>query len=105
MSHLDTPQGGGDEFVEFRLLAQDRDVLRNNGVDQLVTNPDDRKVVDLLLSGTLLGRPLATTPGVPEERVKALRDAFDAVMKDPDFIKEVEAAHIEIDPVRGQDMQ
>lgn len=82
-----------------------RDLEGVPGIDQLVTNPDDRKVVDLLLSGTLLGRPLATTPGVPEERVKALRDAFDAVMKDPEFIKEVEAAHIEIDPVRGQDMQ
>jgi hypothetical protein len=37
--------------------------------------------------------------------VKALRDAFDAVMKDPDFLKEAEAANIDVDPVRGVDMQ
>jgi tripartite-type tricarboxylate transporter receptor subunit TctC len=74
-------------------------------VTDLIKNPDDRKVVELLLSGTLLGRPLAAAPGVPEERVKALRDAFDAVMKDPDFLKEAQAANIDVDPVRGVDMQ
>ncbi|MDB5649056.1 MAG: tripartite tricarboxylate transporter family receptor [Hyphomicrobiales bacterium] len=74
-------------------------------VTDLIKDPDDRKVVELLVSGTLLGRPLAAAPGVPEERVKALRDAFDAVMKDPDFLKEAEAANIEVDPVRGADMQ
>jgi tripartite-type tricarboxylate transporter receptor subunit TctC len=74
-------------------------------VEEIIQNADDRKVVELLVSGTRLGRPLATAPGVPEDRVKALRAAFDAVMKDPDFLKEAEAARIEVDPVRGEDMQ
>ncbi|MDB5545557.1 MAG: tripartite tricarboxylate transporter family receptor, partial [Hyphomicrobiales bacterium] len=71
----------------------------------VIPDPDNRKVVELLVSGTRLGRPLATTPGVPEERVKALRDAFDAVMKDPDFLKEAANSNIDVDPVRGVDMQ
>ncbi len=74
-------------------------------IEDVIPDPDNRKVVELLVSGTRLGRPLATTPGVPEDRVKALRDAFDAVMKDPDFVKEAAAANIDIDPVRGVDMQ
>ncbi|MDB5597614.1 MAG: tripartite tricarboxylate transporter family receptor [Hyphomicrobiales bacterium] len=82
-----------------------KDLPNVPSVMDLIKNADDRKVVELLLSGTLLGRPLAAAPGVPEERVKALRDAFDAVMKDPDFLKEAEAANIEVDPVRGVDMQ
>ena len=74
-------------------------------IEDVIPDPDNRKIVELLVSGTRLGRPLATTPGVPEERVKALRDAFDAVMKDPDFLKEVAQSNIEVDPVRGVDMQ
>ncbi len=74
-------------------------------IEDIIPDADNRKIVELLVSGTRLGRPLATTPGVPEERVKALRDAFDAVMKDPDFLKEVAASNIEVDPVRGADMQ
>jgi tripartite-type tricarboxylate transporter receptor subunit TctC len=74
-------------------------------LEDLVKSEDERQLVNLIVSGTRLGRPLATGPGVPAERVKALRDAFDAVMKDPDFLKEAEAAKIEVDPVRGEDMQ
>jgi tripartite-type tricarboxylate transporter receptor subunit TctC len=74
-------------------------------IEDVIPDPDNRKIVELLVSGTRLGRPLATTPGVPEERVKALRDAFDAVMKDPDFLKEVAQSNIEVDPVWGVDMQ
>ncbi len=74
-------------------------------IEDVIPDPDNRKVVELLVSGTRLGRPLATTPGVPEERVKALRDAFDAAMKDPEFLREAAAANIEVDPVRGVDMQ
>ena len=74
-------------------------------VEDLVKTGDERQLVNLIVSGTRLGRPLATTPGVPAERVQALRAAFDAVMKDPGFLKEAEAANIEVDPVRGEDIQ
>jgi hypothetical protein len=37
--------------------------------------------------------------------VQALRAAFDAVTKDAAFLKEAEAANIEVDPVRGENMQ
>ncbi|HEX2727998.1 MAG TPA: hypothetical protein VHN20_19415 [Beijerinckiaceae bacterium] len=74
-------------------------------VEDLVKSDDERQLVNLIVSGTRLGRPLATTPGVPAERVQALRAAFDAVMKDAGFLKEAAAANVEVDPVRGDDMQ
>ena len=74
-------------------------------IEDLARNDDERKIIQLLIAGTKLGRPLATPPGVPADRVKALRAAFDATMKDPDFIKQAEAAKIDIEPVRGEDMQ
>ena len=68
-------------------------------------SPQDRPLVELVVSGTRLGRPLAITPGVPAERVAALRAAFDATMKDPDFLAEAKALVFDVDPVRGEDLQ
>ena len=74
-------------------------------VEELARNADDRRVIELVVSGTQLGRPLFITPGVPEERVKALRAAFDATMKDPEFLAEAAAMNFEVDPVRGEALQ
>ena len=71
----------------------------------LAKTEEDRMVVDLLTSGEVVGRPLFTTPGVPHERVNALRRAFDATMKDADFLAEGERIGLEIDPINGEDLQ
>ena len=74
-------------------------------VQDLATSPEDKLAVKLISAGTLYGRPLAFPPGVPADRIEAVRQAFIATMKDPDFIKETEAANIEVDSVPGQKMQ
>jgi tripartite-type tricarboxylate transporter receptor subunit TctC len=74
-------------------------------VADLAGNPDDRRLIDLVLSGGALGRPLATTPDVPPERVAALRAAFDDTMKDREFLAEAKALNFDVDPIRGTDMQ
>ena len=68
-------------------------------MDELAQSDDDRKLVGLVFAGTRLGRPYATTPNAPPERVEALRAAFIAAMKDPDLAREAAAANIDIDPV------
>ena len=42
-------------------------------VEELARTPDDRLIIELIVSGTQLGRPLATTPDVPADRLSALR--------------------------------
>jgi len=74
-------------------------------VQELARNEDDRQVIALIISGDALGKPLALTPNVPPERVKALRDAFDATVKDPEFIKAAAAARIEVNPIHGTTLQ
>src|SRR5215470_15356093 len=74
-------------------------------VQELARNEDDRQVIALIISGDALGKPLALTPNVPPERVKALRDAFDATIKDPEFIKAATAARIEVNPIPGMTLQ
>ncbi len=74
-------------------------------VRDLVKNEDDRRIVDLVVSGTELGRPLAFAGGAPADRVAAMRKAFMDTMKDADFMQEAGKLQIEIDPVSGEHMQ
>jgi tripartite-type tricarboxylate transporter receptor subunit TctC len=69
--------------------------------------PDEetRTIFKILISMLTLGRPMFLAPGVPAERVAALRKAFDATMKDPEFLKEGARVLGEISPVSGVDMQ
>lgn len=82
-----------------------KDLLDVPSLTELAKTADDRKVLELITSGTEFGRPLATTSGVPAARVKALRDAFAATMKDGEFLAEAKKLNIEVDPVRGEYMQ
>jgi len=74
-------------------------------VEELTRTPDDRKLIELVVSGTRLGRPMATTPDVPEERLAALRAAYRATMADPAFRAEAANLNFEVAPVYGEEMQ
>jgi ABC-type phosphate/phosphonate transport system substrate-binding protein len=89
-------------LVQTEPKARDLDMP---SVQELARNDEDRQVIALIISGDALGKPLALTPNVPPERVKALRDAFDASVKDPEFIKAAAAARIEVNPIRGEALQ
>jgi tripartite-type tricarboxylate transporter receptor subunit TctC len=74
-------------------------------MSELATNPEDRDVLTFLSADTAFSRSLVTTPGTPPDRVAALRRAFDATMKDPDFLAEAEKAKIDISPNTGEEAQ
>lgn len=71
----------------------------------IAKNSDDRQVINVVFSGSSLGRPLMTTPDVPADRVKALRDAYTAVTKDPEFLEIAAKSRIDLQPIRGEEMQ
>jgi tripartite-type tricarboxylate transporter receptor subunit TctC len=73
-------------------------------VESLARNADDRQVIELAVSGTQFGRPMATNE-VPPERAAALRAAYAATMKDPEFLAEAKALKFEVAPVSGEAMQ
>ena len=68
-------------------------------------NADDKAVLRLLSAPTAIGHPIFTSPGVPMERVNALRAAFDATMKDPALLEEAKRIKLEIQPTSGQKLQ
>ncbi|WP_152608257.1 Bug family tripartite tricarboxylate transporter substrate binding protein [Halalkalibacter okhensis] len=51
-----------------------------------------------------VGRPVAAPPGVPEERLAFLRDAFEKAMNDPEFIEKAESAQRDLNYVSGEEM-
>jgi tripartite-type tricarboxylate transporter receptor subunit TctC len=73
-------------------------------VEDAARTPEERQLIELVVSGTQLGRPMATN-AAPADRVAALRAAFAATMKDPEFVAEAKQLGFEIDPVLGEKMQ
>src|SRR4051812_17250623 len=74
-------------------------------VKEYVTNDDDKKVLDVIFISTVLARPYIAPPNIPADRVKALREAFMATMKDPEFLAETQKLQLTIDPTPGEEMQ
>jgi tripartite-type tricarboxylate transporter receptor subunit TctC len=74
-------------------------------IETLGRTPEDRQLIELVMSGTQLGRPMTTNAGVPPERVAALRAAFAATMRDPEFLAEAKSLNFEVNPVLGEPMQ
>jgi tripartite-type tricarboxylate transporter receptor subunit TctC len=65
----------------------------------------DRAVLTFISADTAISRPLVTNDGVPRERVEALRRAFDATMKDPEFLAEAEKTKTDISAMTGEEAQ
>ncbi len=71
----------------------------------LAKNEDDRLALKLVSAPPMVGRPVFSTPNVPDDRTKALRDAFDATMKDPAFLEEAKKTGLDINPIGGAELQ
>src|SRR5215475_9093333 len=73
-------------------------------LDQPV-KPQDKPLLSFMAQSSAVGRPLATTPGVPAQRVAALRAAFAATIKDPEFIAAAKHENLDIQPQTGEALQ
>ena len=62
-------------------------------------NDEQRQVLRLLIAGQFVGRPFFAPPDLPSDRKGALRRAFDATMKDPEFLAEAGRLDMEISPI------
>ena len=72
-------------------------------VEQKVA-PDQQPLLQMMASASSVGRPFATTPGVPSERVAALRAAFFKMIGDPEFKAAAVKEHMEIRPTTGDQL-
>ena len=71
--------------------------------DQFVRD-EDKALLEFMSRAVTVGRPLATTPGTPPERVAALRKAFHDTMRDPEFIADAKRQNAELRPMPGEQL-
>jgi tripartite-type tricarboxylate transporter receptor subunit TctC len=70
----------------------------------LAKTDEERQTLQFLYAGQDIGRPFVAPPGLPPDRLKMLRDAFEATMKDPEFISDVRRNKFELEPVSGAEL-
>lgn len=71
-------------------------------VFDLARNADERQVLEFLYAGQEIGRPFVAPPDLPAERLKMLRDAFSATMKNADFVADTKRSKLELEPEDGE---
>jgi tripartite-type tricarboxylate transporter receptor subunit TctC len=104
--------GNKDDLAAGRLkivmqlgLAKHKDLPTVPMLDEFVTAPHDRQVLDLIFSRQAMGRPLVAPPGLDPRVAQALRQAFADAMRDPQLIAEGAKMDLELGFVSGADVQ
>jgi tripartite-type tricarboxylate transporter receptor subunit TctC len=68
----------------------------------LSKNANATKMIELAEIPYLIARPYAAPPGIPEDRAKALQDAFMATARDPEFVSEATKLNLELTPLNAE---
>jgi tripartite-type tricarboxylate transporter receptor subunit TctC len=80
-------------------LHKENDIASVPSVMDLVTTPEQKQIVRLILASQEMARPFAAPPGIPDDRKRALIEAFAKTMKDPDFLAEAAKMQADVNPV------
>jgi len=94
---------------KIKLLAQwalrtNPDLSSVPSMLDLAKTDSDQAALRLVMARLDIGRPFFLPPGVPAERLAALRQAFDATMKDPAYLEEAKKLSIDVDPLTGAEL-
>jgi tripartite-type tricarboxylate transporter receptor subunit TctC len=100
----------GQDISKFNMIIQ----LTLNKAPELpnvpllsekATSDKQRAALRLLFAPNLAGRPFAAPPGLAAGKLKDLRGAFDAIMKDPKFLEFAQKSQMELQPVTGKEIE
>ena len=104
VSHPDWLQGKDAVFLYQASLKRDRLIPNVPALPELAQSDEGRQVLRAAASTGDIGRSIITTPGVPAERLAALRAAFAAMLKDPDFLAAAEKRNLMVDLATGEEL-
>lgn len=111
LNAVNTLRPGLVESGKARILVHfgfgSRPVLSKLGVPDIwkLVSPDDRPLVELIAAEQQFQRTFLAPPGIPSERLAELRNAFDATMKDAEFLVEAKKRYLEINPKTGAEVE
>ena len=86
-------------------LARTKDLPNVPLMQDLVGDAQTKKIIEFISAGSAIGRALIAPPGVPADRLAALRTAFDKVVIDPDFIADAAKRSADLEPAPGATVQ
>jgi tripartite-type tricarboxylate transporter receptor subunit TctC len=86
-------------------LAKHPDLPNVPLVTDLAKTDEDKQIFKFIFARQVMGRPYMLPPGVPQDRVDALRKAFMDTMEDKEFLAEAAKSKLEITPVSGDKIQ
>ncbi|MGE3246271.1 MAG: Bug family tripartite tricarboxylate transporter substrate binding protein [Beijerinckiaceae bacterium] len=66
---------------------------------------EQKKALKFLYAGQGIGRPYVAPPGLPPAILKAMRDAFNATMKDPAFRADAKKQRLDVEPKTGEQLK
>src|SRR5690606_13424911 len=93
-------------FIPVQFALEKHEDLPNVPlVLDLAKTDRQRQILTVIFSGQPMGRPFVAPPNVPADRVKALREAFSTMMKDPEFLAEAKKMKLEIELVPGEKVE
>jgi tripartite-type tricarboxylate transporter receptor subunit TctC len=72
---------------------------------ELTSDPNAKKMLEFMFLQSATARAIFAPPGVPADRLAALRRAFDQTARDPSFIADMKKAQIEVNPTTGEETQ
>ncbi len=103
-SHPDWIEGRGAAFLYQAALKRDRLIPNVPTLPELALTDEGRQILRAASSTGEIGRSLITTPGVPAERLAALRAAFNAMLADPDFVAECNKRQLIVAGATGEEL-
>jgi tripartite-type tricarboxylate transporter receptor subunit TctC len=95
----------GEATVLFQASLKRHRLLPNvPTLPELAWSDEGREVLHAAASTGEIGRSILTTPGVPPERLRALRSAFRALLEDPDFLAACEKRKLMVEGATGEEI-
>ncbi len=86
-------------------LARSRELPGVPWIFDLLADADERQMITLLVGPAAMARPFVAPPGLPPERATLLRRAFDATMRDAEFLAEAARMQADVSPTSGEEVQ
>jgi tripartite-type tricarboxylate transporter receptor subunit TctC len=74
-------------------------------LNDIITKPDDRAMMEILMAKQDVGRPYITPPGVAPEIVASQRAAFERVAADSEFLADAAKMNLLVEPTSGADLE
>lgn len=104
-SHMDWVKDGTIRILVQFALKKASDLPDVPLALDLVKTPEDRRLMELICAPISIGYPALMGPGVPADRVQAIRKAYHDALRDPDLIALAARRNLEIDPVTNGDIE